>query len=405
MRHRTFFPEMTDTMFSSNNYRQLRKRPRQRRTFAIPMICCCMIIVCSTLLQPAPYKIHQEKQNEADLLEKLEPMKPEPSEDHQQKTDIKIDMKVDTEREEKEVETSVAVSNDMTESQLEEGVFVKFFRDLMLTIQGRDVPFLIRDGKLYCRQSHMDKLMEDRGSLRFRHYAQMIHAALQIEVPSDDHYGRVVSKIKGSGPGTGLPIVAKWDDQTGCSHNDLEYRSQPKLTWSHPIPPVKGCNCVGVPGYRAWTTSTSLKSEADWDRKFQNIEHKYPWAKKKKKALWRGGTTGQAKRIPGNREQRDFFSLPRTKLVQKSMENPHIIDAAFHKMTQYFAKRKDLEKKTRIARGVPMDDFMKYRAIIDIDGNGWSSRYRELLCMNSVVIKVRSLLKYTKNITSLYYSP
>ncbi len=34
------------------------------------------------------------------------------------------------------------------------------------------------------------------------------------------------------------------------------------------------------------------------------------------------------------------------------------------------------------------DDFMKYKAILDIDGNAWSARLGKLLCFYSVVIKV-----------------
>jgi Glycosyl transferase family 90 len=36
----------------------------------------------------------------------------------------------------------------------------------------------------------------------------------------------------------------------------------------------------------------------------------------------------------------------------------------------------------------PMEDFQKYIAILDMDGNSWSSRFGTLLCYNSVVIKV-----------------
>ena len=39
---------------------------------------------------------------------------------------------------------------------------------------------------------------------------------------------------------------------------------------------------------------------------------------------------------------------------------------------------------------MPFEAQMAYRAIIDIDGNNWSSRFASLLCMNSV-IKVRAL--------------
>jgi len=38
---------------------------------------------------------------------------------------------------------------------------------------------------------------------------------------------------------------------------------------------------------------------------------------------------------------------------------------------------------------MPFEKQMAYRAIIDIDGNNWSSRFASLLCTNSVIIKVR----------------
>jgi len=39
------------------------------------------------------------------------------------------------------------------------------------------------------------------------------------------------------------------------------------------------------------------------------------------------------------------------------------------------------------------------QAIIDIDGNNWSSRFGMLLCMNSVVIKV-SIMRFIESIES-----
>ena len=392
MRQRHFFlPEMTKTMYAASNPRQFKKRSKQRKNYYAISIICCMFIACLTLLQlttnDSVHSLHKDiamkNHDERGLSVRIDSMESEPSQDQKEETDPQTD-----ETSEEETETSLADSEDMNESQFEGG-FVNIFNDLMQTLKYTDIPYLIRDGKLHCRQGHMDELNKDRGSLRYRWFGQMIHAALQVKVDSDDHYGRVVSKIKGSGPGTGLPIIAKWGDGCGCTNKNKDYRFLPKLTWSFPIPPIEGCNTLGVPGYRAWQTSLPMKSEAHWDLAFQRNDEKYPWSKKKKKALWRGGTTGRAKLIEGKKGEYDFFSLPRTMLVQKSIENPHIIDAAFHKMTQHFAKRKDLEKMTRIAPGVPMEEFMKYRAIIDIDGNGWSSRYGELLCMNSVVIKVR----------------
>jgi hypothetical protein len=45
--------------------------------------------------------------------------------------------------------------------------------------------------------------------------------------------------------------------------------------------------------------------------------------------------------------------------------------------------------KTKPERYIPFDDFQTYKAVIDMDGNGWSGRFLRLLCMNSVVVKLQ----------------
>jgi hypothetical protein len=35
------------------------------------------------------------------------------------------------------------------------------------------------------------------------------------------------------------------------------------------------------------------------------------------------------------------------------------------------------------------EDFQRFKAIVDVDGNSWSARFISLLCMNSVVLKVQ----------------
>jgi len=40
---------------------------------------------------------------------------------------------------------------------------------------------------------------------------------------------------------------------------------------------------------------------------------------------------------------------------------------------------------------IPLTEFAKYKAILDIDGNSWSSRLGSLLCFNSVVLRVSYL--------------
>ena len=79
--------------------------------------------------------------------------------------------------------------------------------------------------------------------------------------------------------------------------------------------------------------------------------------------------------------------------MQKSVENPGLIDAGFVKLIQQYEPKKYelLNQTTILTDRMEFDDQMKYKAILDIDGNNWSARFPKLLCSNSVVIKVRSI--------------
>lgn len=53
-------------------------------------------------------------------------------------------------------------------------------------------------------------------------------------------------------------------------------------------------------------------------------------------------------------------------------------------------KEKLAEMTTEVGKKafMPRRDFQKYKAVIELNGNVWSSRFPELLYQNSVVLKV-----------------
>ena len=54
------------------------------------------------------------------------------------------------------------------------------------------------------------------------------------------------------------------------------------------------------------------------------------------------------------------------------MEYPHLIDAAFVRFCPEWRDRKEeLTNTTIVKEPIKFNDFMKYKAIIDIDGNNW----------------------------------
>jgi len=140
-----------------------------------------------------------------------------------------------------------------------------------------------------------------------------------------------------------------------------------------------------VPSYLSWKTfHKDHKSHSSWNLTFALQSNEYPWSSKIKRAVWRGATTYDTHFVGV-----ELNETPRGKLVQKSMENPELIDAGFVKLIQQYESRNDkFLNQTILTERMHFDDQMKYKAILDIDGNNWSGRFPKLLCANSVVIKI-----------------
>ncbi len=71
------------------------------------------------------------------------------------------------------------------------------------------------------------------------------------------------------------------------------------------------------------------------------------------------------------------------------MHYPNLLDAGFVKLNQQYKNREEeLRNQTVLTDRIEFNDQMRFKAILDIDGNNWSARFPKLLCTNSVVIKV-----------------
>lgn len=236
-------------------------------------------------------------------------------------------------------------------------------------------PFIIRSEKLLCRRVHRDKM---RANIRIEAVADMIRAVLHT-YPRES----LAHQVKG-----GFPLLLFDGDKNGCEiskrQEDFNF---PRLSWSYPSSKHGSgwCNAIPVPTYTSWKTfHKAHKNHSSWDSTFASQSEQYPWSSKINKAVWRGSTT----------YDRRFYGMgldetPRGQLVQTSMEHPDLIDAGFVKLNQQYSSQKnELVNQTIIADHMRFDHQMKYKAIFDIDGNNWSSRFPKLLCTNSVIIKI-----------------
>lgn len=176
-----------------------------------------------------------------------------------------------------------------------------------------------------------------------------------------------------------IPFLAWYGDYTGCNfHNWKNKFSIPLFTLAARV----DCSyAFPFPTYR--TIGDSIhQNESSWDRLFHEYRETYPWEKKRRQVVWRGGLTG----FIANATHKS----PRWNMV-RTVQNHELFDVGATRLPKrHDAYRADLERELGglVPSLKPMTDFMKYRGILDMDGNSWSSRFGNLLCYNSVVLKV-----------------
>jgi hypothetical protein len=121
---------------------------------------------------------------------------------------------------------------------------------------------------------------------------------------------------------------------------------------------------------------------------FDEFEEKYPWEKKISQVYWRGALTeNDPLRVYNSARWR------LNKLVHEISDEStkQMFDVGFTGFPIFLTAQMDLDQ-TQVGgfkQGKEsMNDFQQYKAILDMDGNSWSSRFSTMLCYNSLAIKV-----------------
>jgi Glycosyl transferase family 90 len=142
------------------------------------------------------------------------------------------------------------------------------------------------------------------------------------------------------------------------------------------------------PNYQ--TIRDSKEQPSEWDTAMGDYRATYPWSTKTKQIVWRGSLTGTIINAT--------HKSPRWQMLQGIAELDRRNASDDHQLFDFGATRlpgrhgpyrADLHQVGGLVNGIsPMADFQRYRGILDVDGNSWSSRFGALLCYNSVVVKV-----------------
>lgn len=240
--------------------------------------------------------------------------------------------------------------------------------------------YLINNGSLYGWRHHQE-LLKANSNERMKQFEDLISSTLsdvknQIEIGSRTNIIERRYSIIGAET---IPFIVNSRDFDSCGVN-----AYPIITFSTFAKknPEEACIPIAVPSYDVWDMYKNFNSRS-WDELLRERNRKFPWASKINKAIWRGSATGNVN------VYHDWRDLPRAQLVLFSQNNPNLLDAGFTSVSQWNETAlSEMQKSGFMKKIMPIEDFQKFKAIVDIDGNSWSSRFVSLLCMNSIVLKV-----------------
>jgi len=196
-----------------------------------------------------------------------------------------------------------------------------------------------------------------------------LNQALSVDLIKSSNwqkYPSLITALKDSS----IPILFYPSDWGYCAKNEYDYigldgtkqiGSVPKLTYSY----IKDCGYnFAIPDYNIFKLAQQNKTDLVEER------NNYPnWESQIKKAVWRGC-------IDSNINREKMLNLVR---------NNTNFDVA------------NVEWLSKSGEYMPMVDYMKYRAVLDIDGRAWTDRFQNLLCLKTVVIKI--VMNYTSYFT------
>jgi hypothetical protein len=274
--------------------------------------------------------------------------------------------------------------------------------ELYLEVKVRQKPilplYLVYEGKLYIWRKHLDVRNEKKS--RSKEVEKMIANSLNLMV----HAGSDPNELGTIDPRLQeiitipLPFFIDVGDFRKCWGTNYPFFAYATFTsifrTGNNTLTVDGelqsCIPLGLPYYQTPPLRPAIKINTSdvetWDSVFERQHKEYPWNNKVNEAVWRGSTTGAGYVYPNWRD------LPRAKLVLASKVNTNSskINAGFYKVVQRNAtEEQEIKDLGLLKESIPLKDFQKYKAVIDMDGNSWSSRFSFLLCMNSVVLKVQ----------------
>jgi hypothetical protein len=184
--------------------------------------------------------------------------------------------------------------------------------------------------------------------------------------------------------GVGFPYFAWYGDWKNCGTNNAgDQKSVPLFTTCA----LRDCE-HSFPSPAYMTIIDRQEDTSHWFNFFRMWDKDFPWESKQRQVVWRGGLTE-------NNPDKVFDSQRwrLTKLVHElpDSKQKELFDVGLTHVPEFLSQNMniDVSQVGGFKAGTGgMNNFQKYMAVLDADGNSWSSRFGTLLCYNSVAVKV-----------------
>ena len=203
----------------------------------------------------------------------------------------------------------------------------------------------------------------------------MFHAAwnklLSAKPNSHERWPRIYHALQSDG----FPFLVWYGDYKSCNEKNWNGAfSIPLFTVCARV----GCNhTIPMPNYS--TIKSARNSPKEWDSVFYNYSVEYPVESKIQRIVWRGSLSAP----------NDNLTSVRWRATELT-KNYEIFDVGLTAIpSRHDHLKLNLSKVGGLKQPIlPMQEFQRYAGILDVDGNAWSSRWAEMLCYNSVALKV-----------------
>jgi lipopolysaccharide biosynthesis glycosyltransferase len=246
--------------------------------------------------------------------------------------------------------------------------------------QGPEIPYFVDENAVWTSKLIRDRTDSATLEWRTKPTEELLKMALKILKLDDEEVELRWSALRHTVRSGGFPFWAWYGDFKTCNKFNHGNESIPVLT------PAVRADCdhaFPMPNYMNIINSQATTD--NWRGLFRDAEQSYPWYKKIRKVVWRGSLS--------EADRESILTSVRwraNKLIHKL--NSNLYDVGITSIPPWVAEKAsglDISKAGGVVENItPMASFNRYLAVLDMDGNSWSSRFASLLCYSSVVIKV-----------------